>query len=328
MLSSRVIRCGGVLVALAVLAACSPVRPMLPQAIPGPLQGTAPNVPIGVSQNDADMAQRARILSYHLMPLRRSQPNALAGDHKVVYPADLVYKGGPLVTKAASYNVYVNCKRGGESCWGDPEGFQKKLTGSRFAQLLEQYTKSPPSSYTLGNTFAVKYSSYTKLFYQNDLLTILHAALVQNGRKAGYSSLYHLFLPKGTDTCFDRSNACYSPDHPKKFNFCAYHESVSFPDVSDPVIVSVEPYQMTGFCVSRESKGATALTNSTVSTLAHETFESITDPGPPFAWFNFTFNSEVGDLCETYQWKIAVGGTQYSIQPMYSNADHACASGP
>jgi hypothetical protein len=36
----------------------------------------------------------------------------------------------------------------------------------------------------------------------------------------------------------------------------------------------------------------------------------------------------VADLCETFQWKISVGGTAYSLQPMYSNKYHACAAGP
>lgn len=319
-------RTGALCIAAGLLTACAGSQPIVPPAS-GTSQIPAPPVSIAVSREDAAMATRARVLSYHLMPLRRTGHDR-TGDHKVVYPADLHFDGGPLMAEAAAFNIYVNCKSGGERCWGDPEGFQNNLTGSTFAALLTQYTKSPPSAYTLGGRFSVKYSTYTKLFYQNDLLTVLHAAVAENGRKAGYANLYHVFLPKGSDTCFDRSRACYSPDHPKHFNFCAYHESVSFPDVSQPVIVSIEPYQMVSFCASRASRGASALTNSTVSTLGHETFESITDPGPRLAWYNATYNSEIADLCETYQWKIGVGGTQYSIQPMYSNADHGCASGP
>src|SRR5581483_7620055 len=267
-------RAGGALAAAFVLAGCEVTQPVLPGSGGGPAGPLAP-VSIAVSRDDAAMATRARVLSYHVMPLRRSDSD-LAGNHRVVYPADLHFKGGPLMKRAASFNVYVNCKSGGESCWGDPEGFQKNLTGSAYAGLLTQYTAAPPAAYTFGGAFSIKYSTYTKLFYQNDLLTVLHAALEKNGRRAGYSTVYHIFLPKGSDTCFDRSRACYSPDHPKRFNFCAYHESVSFPDVPEPVIVSIEPYQMVSFCASRASRGASALTNSTVSTLAHETFESIT----------------------------------------------------
>ena len=310
-----------------IVGACgAPSQPSLP---PMPAPGVAGGAPIDVGAGDVARARNARVLSFHLMPLRsQGRGNGVERDTKIKYPADLVRKRGPIMREAAAFNIYVNCKSGGESCWGDPEGFQKNLTGSRFLELLTQYTGSPPSAYTFGGSFSVKYRTFTNLFYQDDLLAVLHAALARNGKRAGYANLYHIFLPKGADTCFDRSRSCYSPDHRARFNFCAYHESVRFDDVPKNVIVSVEPYQDISFCASRASQGASALTNSTASTLAHETFESITDPGPAFAWFNFTFFSEVADLCETFQWKISVGGTVYSLQPMYSNKYHACAAGP
>jgi hypothetical protein len=317
----------GLLFCCAAAAACAgPDRAYVPELPQSPATQTAT---LAVEPGDAQMARSARILSYHIMPLR--DPGAmgrLRGDRKIVYPADLARHMGPIMKTAASFNVYVNCAGGGESCWGDPEGFQRNLTTSRFVELLRQYTGARPGAYTLGGAFSVKYHTYTRLLYQNDLLTILHAALVKNGKKAGDSNMYHIFLIKGTDTCFDRTRSCYSPDHPATNFFCAYHESVAFKDVPEPVIVSIEPYQKVGFCASRASPGASALTNSTASTLAHETFEAITDPGPALAWFNLTFSSEVGDLCQTYQWKIDVSGTVYSLQPMYSNRYHGCAAAP
>lgn len=286
---------------------------------------------LAVSANDVENARNARILSYHLMRLRsrsRSPFGDAGSDTKIQYPGDLVRKKGPVMTTAASFNVYVDCKAGGESCWGDPEGFEKNLTGSRFTALLKQYTDSAPSGYTFGGSFNLRYHTFTKLFYRNDLLAVLHAALIGNGKLAGYTNIYHIFLPKGFDTCFDRSRSCYSPDHPSTNRFCAYHEVVKFSDVRQYVVASIEPYQKVGFCASRASSGASSLTNSTASTLGHEIFESITDPGPAFAWFNFTYDDEVADLCEALQWKIEVGPTLYSLQPMYSNKYHACADGP
>ncbi|HZY97914.1 MAG TPA: hypothetical protein VFE35_12535 [Candidatus Cybelea sp.] len=315
----------GLIVISTLITGCGAPHQSLVPAVPAPGDSAGQVV---VTADDASSARSARILSYHFMRLRTHVPYGIRGDIRLRYPADLVEKEGPIMSAAASFNIYVNCTTGGESCWGDPEGFEKNLTGSKFAALLTQYTNSSPRDYTFGSAFSVKYHTYTKLLYSNDLLTILHAALVKNGEKVGYTNLYHIFLPKGMDTCFDRTRSCYSPDHPRTFSFCAYHESVAFPDIKENVIVSIEPYQKVGFCASRASSGASALTNSTASTLAHEMFESFTDPGPAFAWFNFTFGSEVGDLCQTFQWKIAVGETVYSIQPMYSNHYHACAAGP
>jgi len=318
------------LVALGLLAACAgPQRTMPPAVLQSGTAAASAPARLGVTTGDVESGRNAKILYYHLMPLRAQHRGRADGSGvRKKYPADLVRRKGAVMKSAAAYNIYVNCKAGDESCWGDPEGFQKNLTGSSFAGLLTQYTHTSPDGYTFGGSFSLKYKTYTKLLYQNDLLAIVHAALVKNGKKAGYTSMYHVFLPEGTDTCFDRSRSCYSPDHRNTFNFCAYHESVSFKDVRDVVIVSIEPYQKISFCASRASSGASALTNSTVSTLGHETFESITDPGPAFAWFNFTFFSEVADLCETFQWKILLNGVTYSIQPMYSNAYHACADGP
>jgi hypothetical protein len=311
---------------VAVAACAGPQQSLLPVANSA---GAPSPTALSIDQSDVQSAQSARVLSHHLMLLRTRGPmSRIDGDVRVHYPADLVRRDGPIMKTAAAFNIYVNCSTGGESCWGDPESFQKNLTGSQFATLLKQYTSSSPDGYTLGGTFSVKYHTYTKLFYGNDLLTVLHAAIVKNNKKAGYTNMYHIFLPKGTDTCFDRSRACYSPDHPGTNVFCAYHESVSFKDVPETVIASVEPYQKVGFCASRASSGASALTNSTASTLAHETFESITDPGPAFAWFNFTFGSEIGDLCQTFQWKISLHAVVYSLQPMYSNRYHACAAAP
>ncbi|MGA8575196.1 MAG: hypothetical protein WB609_05820 [Candidatus Cybelea sp.] len=312
--------------AAGVLAACA--TPPQSFAPPAQVPQNLSRGPLTVSAADEASARGARILSYHLMRLRTGGKETIARGVRKKYPADLVRKKGPIMKTAASFNIYVNCKQSGEACWGDPEGFQKALTGSRFAALLTQYTNSAPSSYTFGGAFSVKYHTYTKLFYANDLLSVVHAALGKNGGQAGYATIYHVFLPKGTDTCFDRSRVCYSPDHPHTFAFCAYHESVAFKDVSGEVIVSIEPFQKVAGCESNASAGASALTNSTASTLAHETFESITDPGPAFAWFNFTFFEEIADLCETFEWKFSVGGTAYSLQPMYSNTYHACADGP
>ena len=228
---------------------------------------------------------------------------------------------------SAAYNIYVNCPAKNESCWGDPEGFQKNLAGSSFAKLMTQYTGSPATAYTFGGSTAVKYPTFSNVFYDNDLFSILHDAIAAGKLKTGFSNLYHIFLPKGAWSCFDVTSICYSPGNNATFGFCAYHAYVNFSDVGT-VVYSVEPYQNVTGCKSKSSSGASALTNSTASTLGHETFEAITDPGQKYAWFNFTFGSEIGDLCETYEWTIQVGGTAYSIQPMYSNTYHACAAGP
>lgn len=215
--------------------------------------------------------------TYHVMRLRTQAPRPVA-DTRILYPADLTDSGGPIMKTADAYNLYVNCPAGNETCWGDPEGFQKKLTGSSFAQLLTQYTQSPASAYTFAGSAAIRYKTFTGIYFDNDLFTILHSAITSAKLPTGFSHLYHIFLPKGAWTCFDGTSSCYSPGRNGTFDFCAYHAFVRFSDIG-LVVYSVEPYQNVSGCASKASPGASALTNSTASTLGHETFESITDPG-------------------------------------------------
>jgi hypothetical protein len=259
---------------------------------------------------------------YRVMPLRTQVPVRPSGG--IIYPADLTNYGGPMLKTVVAHNIYVNCPAKNQSCWGAPEGFQTKLTGSSFAGLLTQYTGSAASSITFGEATAVAYPVYRgSALYQNDLLQIVHRVAAKT-KKTGYGDLYHIFLPKGTDTCFDFSRSCYSPDRPGAFGFCAYHAAVRFSDIGT-VIYSVEPYQDIKGCSTAKSAGASQRTNSTISTLAHETFESITDPGPKLAWINYQYG-ELADECEYFVSKVSLQGTTYNTQPMYSNRVHGCAT--
>jgi hypothetical protein len=305
------------LAALVVLTACSGgFAPHSPAFAPAASGATVHAV--------AGARYVIRSFTYHVMPLRTgNRPHASSG---LQYPDDLTNYGGPVMTAAAAHNIYVNCPAANQSCWGAPEQFQMKLAGSAFAALLRQYTKSTPSGYTFADGTAVTYTVHRgTALYENDLFQIIHQ--VAAAKKAvGYRNIYHVFLPKGTDTCFDFSTSCYSPDRPTDFAFCAYHGTVKYSDIGT-VIYSIEPYQMINGCSTPKSAGASQLTNSTISTLAHETFEAITDPGPKLAWYNLQ-GGEIGDECEYFVAGVTLSGTAYNSQPMYSNRYHACATGP
>ena len=274
----------------------------------------------------ASNAYSVRSFTYHIMPLRTGSGAKRANAKGLIYPDDLTDYGGPLMKSAAAHNIYVNCPAKNQSCWGAPEAFQTGLTGSSFAALLKQYTGSGPAAYTFSDSTAVSITVYRgTALYENDLFEIIHN-VAANLRKTGYTDIYHVFLPKGTDTCFDFSKQCYSPDYNPTNFFCAYHGTVKFSDLG-LVVYSIEPYQDVKGCLTKESAGASEVTNSTISTLAHETFESITDPGPKLAWYNFV-GGEIGDEREFFVSFVKVGGLVYNSQPMYSNRYHACATGP
>jgi uncharacterized iron-regulated membrane protein len=304
--------------ALVGLAACSQAsNPIVPSAGPAPAaQRNAAATPAGYT---------IRSYTYKIMPLR-TQPHAAADAGGLQYPDDLTNYGGKVMKSLSTHNIYVNCPAKNESCWGAPEAFQTKLAGSKFAALLTQYTGSPASAYAFTDATAVSFPVFRgTALYENDLFTIIHQVAAAS-KQAGLTNIYHVFLPKGTSTCFDFSTQCYSPNNHSTFAFCAYHGTVQYSDVG-LVVYSIEPYQDIKGCMTTKSSGASEVTNSKISTLAHETFEAITDPGPKLAWYNFAAG-EIGDECEFFVAKVSLGGTVYNSQPMYSNKYHACATGP
>ncbi|HZY98675.1 MAG TPA: hypothetical protein VFE36_03810 [Candidatus Baltobacteraceae bacterium] len=306
---------------------------MVPPAEPPPhasLQTIGAGRVMQVNARDVMAAHNVRSFTYHIFPTSSHWGQPVKNDAtKVFHPADLKNYGGSLMKSAVEHNIYVNCKSSDEKCWGKPEEFLTNLTGSKLIQLLNQYTRPKANVYTFGEGTPVHYSAYSKIYYDNDLFAILHAVAKSIGR-TGYSNEYHIFLPKGVDNCFDGTTICYSPDNPANWYFCAYHGQVTFSDLG-AVVFSVEPYQNVRGCTYKLPKGYDQLINSTDSTLAHETFESITDPNPNFystlGWYNIPYNQEVADLCDAFPMKQTIGSLKLYVQTMYSNKYHGCANG-
>ena len=339
-------RLGALFVVTIALAACSAnqgsVPPTASLAAPGTTDamGNAANGPsraVRVSQADVAAAYRATDFHYRIFPTS-SQWHAQSvrpSVTKVFHPADLHYYGGPFMKTALEHDIYVNCAAGNDSCWGDPETFLTSVTNSQLVKVLTQYTKAKPGAYVFSEGTQVTWPAYSHYYYDNDLFSILHAVAKQTGGTYKTDE-FHIFLPKGTDTCFTGTSICYSPDVPSTFVFCAYHGLVKFSDLG-MVTFSVEPYQnvtsSVGGCVYPNlPKGYDPLINSTDTTLAHEMFESISDTDPnaykTLAWYNLPYNSEMADLCDAFPIVQKFGGKNLFIQTMYSNKYHGCANGP
>lgn len=352
-------RFGGAIIVAAALAACSGQQTVTPPTGLSPNHvSQAPAMSIRqpevlhITQAAREMAAHMKIMTPHFMPLRTHNPFATASRPSAVgYPLDLVcnptyakYKC-PTMASSTAYNIYVSLdgkKCMNEKCWGNPQEFLQGLAGSAFAGLVTQYTKGPASGYTYGGSFSVpyttlKYNQYAPTFYGNDLGTILAQAVLKNGGKIGLNTEYHIFLPPGADTCFDQSNACYSPDNLNSFVFCAYHTAAYISALKNYVIFSVEPYQNATVKVGSQTlyacqnstvpKGTNRLNSGTASTLGHESFESWTDPLPPLSWINpWSGGSEIGDICAyqfMFQGKFGKAGMLY-LQQMYSDKVHGC----
>ncbi|HZS61164.1 MAG TPA: hypothetical protein VFA43_17945 [Gemmatimonadaceae bacterium] len=247
-------------------------------------------------------------------------------------PWDLTWNGGPVVTHATQWNLYINCPTA-PSCWSTgaltPRTFLRDYQGSSMAEILGQYTHvDPTGKFATVNElsatvkFAVDSTTGTPTMTGNDLLAILHAASAFTG-KSGYDQIYHVFIPKGTDMCSAPGN-CYSPDNFNTFVFCAFHGSADFDNHGGwHVLFTMEPYQFAPGC---DAPNQPRVIDATASTLSHEFSELVTDPDID-AWINDLTGNEIGDLCFTFRNPEQLRSNNYVIQEEYSNTVHACTDG-
>jgi len=227
---------------------------------------------------------------------------------------DLAYYGGPTLSSATSYDIYVNCAG---TCWGStsPGTSLGRLAGSTFVHVIDQYTGSTANGrYPYGGGYQVNYNTSGVTLQDQDIYNIVHAVAVSVG--TGYGRMYHVFLQSGVQQCSASAGGCYAQNG----GYCAYHGNVNFSDIGH-TIYSVEPYQNISGCAAPSGN----VIDSTLSTLSHEYFEAITDPDIPqnVAWYNNT-GGEIGDICRSSYGTVNLSGFNYNSQREYSNRISAC----
>lgn len=282
-----------------------------------------------------------------------------AQDVAVNSPYDLTYFGGPVMGSAVSHNLFLNCVaacRDGEGF--SPGPFLSNLNNDQFITLINQYRTSPGvtlgspiGSYTKGvgadltATYAASRPNSTNPYFGqlSIWLQVLNAAGAPGHPTAlgggGLAHIYHVYLPKNVDTCFESppgtpTSTCYSPDNGSTFAFCAYHGAFTATsgNARQTYVYTVEPYQDVGGC--RNNVGNRSLPNALngadpadpgYSTLSHELFETITDPLLN-AWFNGLTGNEIADLCASFDNFVTVNQHPYVLQSEYSDVNHLCVS--
>lgn len=295
------------------------------------------------STADAAAASQASQLLYHIMKPNSGTGRSLSSVRRpmgVAYPGDLLGYGGYTVNYANFYNIFVSTQNVScsASCWGAsivPGLFLSDLFNSNLIHVVDQYEGlNANNRFQIAGHFTAQVSAYASqpganpVISQSGILSMLHDAIKLNGNAAGYSNVYNVFIPPNTDTCFDFSPACYSPDQPSNFAFCGYHGSVDFPDLGVHALFSVEPYDNVQGCQVNYD-GLTPpngiANDSQDSVLMHEMFETITDPDPGQGWYN-SMLGEIGDECQGWGSIIDFGGQLFETQTIYSNAQHGCTN--
>lgn len=247
-------------------------------------------------------------------------PGDVAPD-RVSHAKDLTNYGGPTVPSTLYYNIYVN--QAG-SYWGTPTTFQGNLAASTMIHLIDQYVgQTGNSRYTVGGTTQISYNT-TGTLQDQDIFNIVHAVALSRGR--GTTAMYHVFFAQGVNQCSTSAGGCYSPSNPANWTYCAYHGDATYSDIGK-VLYSVEPYQAVSGCDVGSGGPNGDLTDSTASTLSHETFEAITDPyvaDNNIAWYNNRYG-EIGDECASSRGTVSLNGHSYLIQKEYTNHSHICS---
>ena len=161
------------------------------------------------------------------------------------------------------------------------------------------------------------------------------AAQIQSGAlpppkidaEGGVDTLYMLHFPPGV-SIQDASGAlsCSS--------FCAYHSTVSLPNVAAGVPYGVMPDFSTGACAQGcgGASGSGSVMDSYSATGSHEIGEAVTDAeigiasgaasSRPLAWYDTT-NGEIGDICENDPASfVQLAG--YLVQKQWSQRTGTC----
>jgi hypothetical protein len=281
----------------------------------------------------AAAAEGASMIGSHKLPtipLRQRaevQFNSTAGqiDNS---PFDLTYFGGRVLTGALSYSVYVNCNlpQTPATCWGNgtlaPGNFLRNLNNSNYIRIVNEYIgvdafqKFPARDMKTQAVFANPGNA--------TLQEIFHivADAATRGGLSGYDAIYHVFLPQGTSVCIV-AGSCYSPNDPANWTFCAFHGATNLSD-GRYVLFTVEPYQGVDGC-RLPQQTPNGLMDATASTLAHELFETITDPDFD-GWSNALFGYEMSDMCFAFGAEKILNGNKYFLQAEYSNKVHMCTT--
>lgn len=247
------------------------------------------------------------------------------------YPDDLGYYGGATLAAAGQVNTYWGASNG--STWGYPATYLALLNNSAKIRMLDFYTGDAYNSYgqypSLSNYWHG--GAPGALVYDSGIATLVQTEATADrttyGLALGYSNIYHVYTPPGTDVCFDNpANGCYNPDGlaPGPFAFCGYHSYTTLSD-GTLVIYTVEPYTHVSGCSTGYD-----VASDTANVLGHELAETVTDPIPGTGWvgeYNTNSGSEIGDECSwvTFPQALPIGRIYY-VQNWYSNKYHGCAT--
>jgi hypothetical protein len=149
----------------------------------------------------------------------------------------------------------------------------------------------------------------------------------------GLKDVYFLVLPRGFASCLGSGPSDCALGGDKMQGYCGYHADIG----SAPILYAVIPYNaLDGHCRSDQPRPNQSTADPTISTLAHEFAETVTDPLGN-AWSDDS-GAEIADIClRKYgpaldgssgrtAYNQVIDGGHYWLQELWSNYGHRCAA--
>jgi hypothetical protein len=293
----------------------------------------------------------------HFFPSRRSALARRTTSGASTQPADssenVTYHGGPVLKSPALYAIFwlpngdhfEPAGVGYSAAWNSDGRYEalmmrylQDVSNTPYYQILTQYYDTggaiPPTTHFANyaiDTHAYPHAGTTgDPLLDSDLQHEVEAVRQAKGWPDGLGAVYFLFTAYGIQSCSDSSHFDCSGS-----SYCAYH-SYYTDGANSPVIYANMPLAYSlGDCYVSSSPNDDYIAEPELSILAHEHFESVSDPEIS-AWYEDNSSSyepyaEIGDLCAwTFgpqnpdRSDVVLNGDPYLLQQMWSNYGSTC----
>ena len=239
-------------------------------------------------------------------------------------PAQLTYRGGPLIAQVKAFTLYWG------SAWGtvtaaapgaQPVAVTRQTLDAFFGDLVAGAYIDLFAEYTVPG-YTITRGSYlgSVVIGPDPGAQVADAdiqAQIQQRLAAGTipardsNTLYLVMLPSGTVVQEGGSLSCQT--------FCGYHDAILDASGNPLAYYGVLPYPDCVGCASAADGTSLSQFDALTTVSSHEVAEAITDPVPGSGWYDDA-NGEIGDICA---WQTApLDG--YVVQQEWSNAANSC----
>ena len=275
-----------------------------------------------------------------------------SGPLKAIGIGNLAFHGGSIMHNPAFYLIF----------WL-PSGYSFDTTGNSnyvslienyfsnvcqsnpFYNILQQYPDSlgPPGQCSLGgiatdtDAFPSGKGSQSNPLSESEIMAELQLQMSENQWSSNNgNNEFFVFAPLGVYSCV--GGICDFGS----VGFCAYHDHMNSTS-SSPVIFAYMPDAGSDSCIPKHaSPNADPSADAEINLVAHEQFESISDPqfscnlsSCSGGWFYQDGTGEIGDECawlfgyvDADGSTIWLNGHEFSVQEMWSNSASGCILPP